>query len=429
MGGRAFITHDPPLPTPRMPLEIYTQVLTSALALLRQHYTYVSSPIPAPGKSDYGDVDFLVCSPLLTPYDLSVKLPHTVASNLSTLLGAKAFNVESGNPTVNLAVPWPLQSPSDHDGVEKYVQIDIHTCPSPAIFNWELFHSAHGDLWNILGSTIRPFGFTVNDRGLFLRIPEIEPHDRKKSLIFLTDEPSQVLDLLGLDETRWWTQFGSQDEMFEYAASCRFFWVKEKTGEEESGLEGDVMVESTIGAQEGGEMGKKKLKHNDRQRVSKRPIFAAWIEEYIPKCRGEGRFGNNTITRESIREEIFGKYTVREEYESKLKDWMLVRHKDELWREIIKGSVPVEGVDPAFRAAAIRQFKAVVMEQDFWNGKVLGIAVPNEEGFYDLDAVKKFVVENWRKVGEVGVIRTQERATESMRIKAEKKRMAKSAVA
>lgn len=412
-----------------MPLEIYNQVLSSTLLLLRQHYTHAVSPISAPGKSDYGDVDFLVCSPLSASYNLSITPPATVASNLSVLLGAAASNIEVGNPTVNLAVPWPITG-EEGDEETKFVQIDVHTCPSVKIFDWELFHSAHGDLWNILGSTIRPFGFTVNDRGIFLRIPEIEPHDRKKSLIFLTDEPSQVLDLLGLAEPTWWKQFSSQENMFEYAASCRFFWVKEKSSSEQGEvLEGDLIVNCTIGAQEGGETGKKKLKHNDRQRMSKRPIFAAWIEDFIPKCREEGRFGNNTISRDSIRQEIFTKYPVQQEYESKLKDFLLVQHKEVLWRDIIKGSVPVEGVDPAFRAAAIRQFKAVIMEQEMWDGRYLELAMPNEGGFWDLDAVKKFVRKNWKKAGDLNVIRTQQRAMESMRMKAEKKRIAKEALA
>lgn len=426
MGGRAFINHNPPLPTPRMPLEIYNEVLNSTLALLREHYTHAASPIPAPSKSDYGDVDFLVCSPLSDICDLSTNATNTVAWNLSKLFSAVAFHVETGNPTVNLAIPWP-QSPNDPDTERKFIQIDIHTCPTPTIFHWELFHSAHGDLWNILGSTIRPFGFTANDRGLFLRIPEIEAYDRKKSLVFLTSDPKQVLDILSLDEARWWKQFASQEEMFEYAASCRFFWVKEKNDEEEA-LEGDLIVDCAIGGQEGGENGKKKLKHNDRQRMEKRPIFAAWILNFIPRCREQGRFGSNTITRDSIRDEIFEKFPVKEEYETKRKEYMLVRHTDELWRDVIKGNVPVDGVDPAFRAAACRELKAVIMEGEEWDGEILDISRPNENTYWDLDAVKKFVVENWRKAGDLGVIRTQQRAMETMQVKAEKKRMAQEAM-
>jgi hypothetical protein len=420
MGGRAFANHDPPLATPRMPLEIYSQVLDSILTLLRQHFVYVDSPIEAPGKDSYGDVDFLVCSPTSSSFDILSTHRKTVGENLSKLLNAKAFFAESGNPTINLAIPWP-QSKIGQE--ERYIQIDVHSLPSPKLYTWELFHSAHGDLWNILGSTIRPFGFTVNDRGLFLRIPEIELHDRKKSMVFLTDSPSEVLALLDLDEERWWKQFENQDEMFEYAAGCRLFWVKEKVESAEEGDEANIVGEvgGGLGAQEGGEAGKKKLKHNDRQRMAKRPIFASWIEEFIPRCREQGRFGSNTITREGIRDEVFKKYPIKEEYETRLRDWSMLRHKDELWREVIKGSVPVEGVDPPLRAAAIRQLKSVIMEQEEWEGKVVDAARTNEEGYWNLDVVREFVKGNWQKAGEIGWIRTQQRAKETMRVKAEKK--------
>ena len=148
----------------------------------------------------------------------------------------------------------------------------------------QLFHSAHGDLWNILGSTIRRFGLTVNDRGLYLRIPDIELLDRKKSMVFLTEKPSEVLNFIGIDEKRWWKPFSSQSEMFNYAAGCKLFWVREKDAEEE---EHDVVGDRPAEGQEGGEAGKKKLKHNDRQRMAKRPIFNDWITVFIPKCREE----------------------------------------------------------------------------------------------------------------------------------------------
>jgi hypothetical protein len=401
-----------------MPFEIYCRVLSQTLAVLRQHYASADSPIEAPGKADYGDVDFLVAEPLDPSFDAFKTAKKVVAEKLAVLLEAKAFFVESGNPTINLAIPWPRTGKDNLNDEEKYIQIDIHSCPSVKIFRWELFHSAHGDLWNILGSTIRQFGFTVNDRGLFLRIPEIELYDRKKSMIFLTDEPKEILELLGLDESTWWKQFPSREAMFEYAAGCRFFWVKDKV--EEGEAVGDVIGDFD-GAQEGGAEGKKKLKHNDRQRLSKRPIFAAWIEDFIPTCREQGRFSNKEITREQIRDEILDKYPIKEQYETKLRDWLLVRHKDELWRDVIKGSVPEENVDPAFRAAAIRQLKATIMERDPFDGDIPAASVPNEEGYYDLEAVRDFIEKNWKRAGEIGLVRTQERALQAMRMKAEKK--------
>jgi hypothetical protein len=88
-------------------------------------------------------------------------------------------------------------------------------------------------------------------------------------LVFLTEKPSEALEFIGLNEERWWKPFLSQDEMFNYAAGCRVFWVREKDEDE---AEYDVVGDLPAEGQEGGEAGKKKLKHNDRQRMSKRYV-------------------------------------------------------------------------------------------------------------------------------------------------------------
>jgi len=416
MGGQAFASHDPPLPTPRMPFEIFSTVLEKAQSALRQHYAYVESPIEAPGKTTYGDVDLLITGAFTKEFDPVKTRWNEVADSLAKILGAKASLRHSGISIVNLAVPWP----GEYQGEDKYVQIDVHYVHSLERFQWELFHQSHGDMWNIIGSTIRRFGLTVNDRGLYLRIPEIELLDRKKSLVFLTESPTEVLEFLGLDEATWWKQFDSQGAMFEYAATCSLFWVRDKDREEaEFDVIGDLPAEA---GQEGGEAGKKKLKHNDRQRMSKRPIFNDWINEFIPRCREEGRFTEQRATREQIRDEAFEKFGVKKEYEERLVVWKLARHEDELWRDVIKGSVPTEDIDPQFRAAAIRLIKGVVMEGQEFEGRSPEAVRKDEDGFYDLAAVKMWVEANWERAGEIGMVRQQARAQQMMKEKEEKKR-------
>jgi len=155
--------------------------------------------------------------------------------------------------------------------------------------------------------------------------------------------------------------------------------------------------------------------------MAKRPIFREWIEEFIPLLREEGRCGECRVTRDQIRDEAFERWGVRKEYEERLKAWRLARHEDELWREVIKGSIP-EDVDPVVRGAAIRQLKAVIMEGEEWDGCIPEAAKKNQEGFHDLDVVRSFVLENWQKAGKVGWERQQKRALEGMKAKAEKKR-------
>lgn len=91
---------------------------------------------------------------------------------------------------------------------------------------------------------------------MFLRIPEIEKYDRNKAMIFLTDEPARVLDFIGLSPERFFQKFRSQDEMFEYAAGCRMFWVKPVAAEKET--DGAVEAAGDIEGLEGGEAGKQK---------------------------------------------------------------------------------------------------------------------------------------------------------------------------
>ncbi|PQE28190.1 hypothetical protein CJF32_00011060 [Rutstroemia sp. NJR-2017a WRK4] len=413
MGGQAFAAH---FPTPRMSLAIYKHVLTQTQTILRNYYTNVSSAIEGPGKTTYGDVDVLVAGPL--PHAFPPGTP--VAEKLKQALHAKACIQDKGNPTMNFAVPWPRDVASiEHESEEKAQISDENDTweNNTQELNWELFHSAHGDLWNILGTTIRPYGLTVNNHGLYIRIQEIEIVERKKSMVFLTDEPSRVLDFLGLDEEKWWRPFGSQEEMFEYAGTCRMVWVKEEVDVVEG--EGEEKEEK------GEEKEKKKLKHNDRRRLAQRPIFKAWFEDFVPRCLKEGKYDIPRTTREQILTDAFEKFGIEEEYNTKLKEWSYTRHIDELTRDAIKKTIPVDGVDGQLRAAAIRTLKGIILEGEEFEGKIPDAVVKDENGFYDLEVVKRFVGENWEEAGRIGMGRQHVRAREAMIAKAEKRKKEK----
>lgn len=347
-------------------------------------------------------VDLLVSGPRSSSFDPIVNRLEA-AGNLSSLLSSRAHISQNGNPTMNFAIPYPTDpapphSHSDTKENERYIQVDVHYLPTLSQFQWELFHSAHGDLWNMLGSTIRPFGLTVNDTGLFLRIEQIEAFDKTKAKVFLTSEPKAILDFLGLDEKTWWKGFESVEEMFNYAAGCRFFWVKPS----QNGGQKRKLTELTA---EGGEGEKEDLKRSDRKRVTQRPIFAQWMEDFIPRCRESGKFSASTsLTREQVRLEAFEKFGVRKEYEDKLREWNLTKHKDELWRITIKGSIPEVGVDPQVRGAAARVFKGIVMEGEVVEGMVVPESVKmQEDGYWDLDAVKAWVMASWEEAGKIGM--------------------------
>ena len=278
MGGKAF-SHGPnPLSTPRIPKAIYTLLRDEYINLLSTLYGNVASPLDAPGKDSYGDIDVLVSSPLrpITP------------QTLAQALNAKATVTIPGSPTTSFAVPYP--------GMEDdCVQVDVHECPA-ATFQWELFSASHGDLWNIIGTSIRAFGLTANNVGLYLRIPEIEDFNRKKSMVFLTSSPDSVLDFLGLDAESYWKPFATVKELYLYAARMRLFKRERYVREI--------------------------LKANDRKRMAQRPLYRQFVDEWLPKRADLGSAGREcTATRQSVMDEVLERYGKRKEYEEVLQIW------------------------------------------------------------------------------------------------------------
>ncbi|KAB8291314.1 hypothetical protein EYC80_009998 [Monilinia laxa] len=419
-----------------MTQEVYDKALEQNQAILRKFYSRVASAIEGPGKTTYGDVDILVALPLKDAFPPQERVPDT----LQKALHASACVQYKGNPTINFAVPWPENSTTsatnmlgedgedvaestDVSSAEWYVQVDIYICRDEHEFDWELFHYAHGDLCNIIGTIVKRFGLTINNRALFIRIPEIELADKKKSMVFLTDNPAKILDFLGLDQEKWWKRFDTQQEMFEYAATCRMFWVRNVVGGE---AERDVIGIKVEGCQEGGEEGKKRLKYNDRQRAT-RPIYKAWVDEFIPQCREQASYSDIKITREEIRDEAFKKFGIKEEYETKRHDWNLAKHLVELVNDGIKGNIPLDGVDGQMRSAATKVLKGIIMEGEPYEGGLPEAAIKDANGFYNLELVKHFVRENWGNAGSIGMARQQTRAREAMRAKAEKRAKAEMA--
>ncbi|SLM41453.1 hypothetical protein LPUS_12488 [Lasallia pustulata] len=285
MGGKAFTHLKPPLWTPRLSPTLYHSLRTKYLALLSTFYNQVATPLEAPEKPSYGDIDILVASPL------SANPP----TPLGTALAARTSLTHPSSPIASYALPHPLLA-------HAYVQLDIHVC-SAATFAFEVFRQSHGDLWSILGSSMRMVGLTATNSGLHLRIPEIDAFDRKQSLLHLTSDPDAVLDFLGLDRCSRWRVFNSVDEMFLYAASAPFFrreaYVRER------------------------------MRAKDRKRVAQRELYRRFVEEWVPRMTGGGE---ETVEAEGWKREgvlgraldVFGK---RGEYEKRLGEWRAERRE------------------------------------------------------------------------------------------------------
>lgn len=251
-------------------------------------------------------------------------------------------------------------------------------------------------LRSILGATVRPYGLTITDGGLYVRIPEVEKENQKKSRILLTREPSEALEFLGLDYGAWKQPFATMDEAYEYVATSRFFWVwPDTTSSEANETEGPRDI--------GAEFKKQELKSNDRQRMTKRPMFRCFVEEFMPRCRREGRFAKQRITREQTLIEAFERFDVRPEYEKRLLEHRKQRQIETLWRTVIKAALPEEGIDYQRRGVTASALKKIIMQDDESFGILPATSLKDSNGLYLEDEVRRFVQLRWEEVGEAAL--------------------------
>lgn len=264
MGGKAFTTatgSEPALVVPRMEPAVYFKLKAKYIELLRSLFRLVACPLEAPGKRDYGDIDIVVSDPDDTVFEsiyqnlssekgtLSADPPaHDIRSTvLLHVLDARRHLSAAG--AISYAVPHPEEK-------DAFVQLDINQISSD-LHVWQVFHHSHGDLWNLLGTSVRAFGMTVTEDGLYVRDPDIEKLDKKRSRVFLTRDPAEILNFMSLDYDEWNKGWATEDEMFRYATKSRFFVP-------------------------GLYMSKGDLKANDRKRLGQRPCFRRFVEEYVP---------------------------------------------------------------------------------------------------------------------------------------------------
>ncbi len=189
MGGHAFASGSRPLCTPRMSRHVYHRVRDRCHAVLRELFLCVATPIDGAGKQDYGDVDILVALEKRlvlpkNPQNQRARPSRDVLTAIQIALGGEAIIINNGDASANIALPWPEDlrdsAPPDPVASAFFIQVDVRVCEDVQDLQWRLFIHAHGDIWNLLGSTIRPFGLTVDDQAMWLRIPEIEAVNRKR---------------------------------------------------------------------------------------------------------------------------------------------------------------------------------------------------------------------------------------------------------
>ena len=422
MGGASFTSGSDALSTPRMPASVYHETKARLHRALRDLYLCVASPIDGPAKTTFGDIDIVVAWPraeilgLPPPPALAATRADADAafSEIGRAIGAERTAVEKGMRAAHYAIPWPPHLLHHHHGggdEPLYIQVDVRICASLRAFQWFLFKHAHGDLWNVLGSTIRPLGLTVDEEALWLRVPEIEGINRSRAKVRVTGEPGRVLEVLGLEDGRVWEEpFATEEGMYEYAATSPMFWVR-PLGEDEGGsrVEGD----------------KRALKANDRKRMSMRPCYRRWVEEFLPRCREEGRFAAPRASRSSVAELIFDRFgSVRGEFEERRREFEIEQQQNDIWKNRIKGFV--DGLGPldvgggadrerTYRGCLVRALKRIVLEGDGRYGVMPEKELRGRDGRFIMENVVEFIEGSYRALGDAAMGMHDETYVEMLR--------------
>lgn len=395
MGGSVFKIGIVSLDTPRMPLDVYSFEKERCKKALRTLYESVACPIDGPEKLDFGDIDICVARPFSNKGD-----PQRA---IKSALGAEL--VRSNGSITHYAVPWPSHLVPDTDpaGAQRYIQVDVTICSTLEEMQWILFKHAHGDLWSILGSIIRPYGLTIDETCLSVRIPEIEPHNRKLARVALTKEPSQVLSFLGLPEGRVWeVPFHSREEMFRYLTQSPMFYVfparTRRSIDESPGLEQPA------------------LNSKDRKRLNTRPAYREWAEEFLPRCSREGTFSEKRTSREEVLQQAFARFQVQDEYNRRLKAHHLEEQVAHIKRHVIRSVLPAPEGPPEdkrqvlYRGVLAKALTQIIMEND----RSYGIypepnrPLKNAKGMFILKNVSEFVQEMHRAIGQRALDRHHE---------------------
>jgi predicted protein tyrosine phosphatase len=319
MGGAAFALDG--LKTPRMPSSIYRKALHDIEIKLAPLFRVVTHSIEAPEKADYGDIDVLAVS-------LPGKLPQV--DKIADLIEAKKYQSAGvDNANMHFAAPWPATGKNEDVG-EKYVQVDLTVCSSELDLRWRLFAHGHGDLVNILASTIRHKGLTLTSQALYLRVPGLETNNKKSTRIELSRSPEHVLNFLGLNPGDFWRPFATRRDLMTYIATCRFF-------------DPAHLREQVLARREG--LSAASSNSRDKSQLECRPLVRFWYDVFISSHACDAPGANAHITRADVEKEAFEFFggDTRQRYEKVKLEVGTMLAREKLWvgvKEAITQNAP-----------------------------------------------------------------------------------------
>ncbi|KAF7189888.1 hypothetical protein HII31_08710 [Pseudocercospora fuligena] len=425
MGGSAFLQASaeghPTLHTPRMTPEIYSARKAQYSAALRSYFPgcEVVALKEAPEKSDYVDVDFMV----RTDRNLDLKGIADFLGGAGVIGGgAGRCSValpQDGSRSPHSAVfykatggPGSKKQASSEIAEEKYAQIDIELV-RPSMFEWHTFYASYGDLAGLLGAIVHNIGFTVSDRGLYLRFQELDEAkqiqgvrvNNEEGLLFLSKKPEEVMGFLGLSPEKYEAGFDSMKDFYTWLAESRL-------------VTADIHIQS-----------KRKNTSRQRQKERKRTTIGNFFEEFLPVYLNlDDDHDDTSITagddvswpppamkklRQQYAEEALQFFNKRSAYElqhSTLMDWIRSQKCEQLIKPIV---AEVSGKKERKLAEVVRAFRRrVKFSADDNEPYIADVAHSDQESelcqwldsadsLRDVGAVRAWVEAHWEKLKEL----------------------------
>lgn len=175
MGGKVFSAGHNPLYTPRMVPAVYEHVKKQCISALTPLFSRVESPVEAPEKASFGDIDILA-SLEGSNFPTRASTDPSVWTRVQEVLGGVRSHHEArtgadGNKIIdskNFAIPWPTDLSADECAAQilaeadqsaatvtseghvqgnearetgshpkaRYIQVDVNLCGSNEEFDW-----------------------------------------------------------------------------------------------------------------------------------------------------------------------------------------------------------------------------------------------------------------------------------------------------
>ncbi|WPH03847.1 Hypothetical protein R9X50_00673000 [Acrodontium crateriforme] len=272
MGGKAFENAvsdgGRPISTPRISPGDYIRLRDTYLQLFQAYFATSKVGVlkEAPGKTDYGDIDFVVATESQPDfYQLAVYVGAAGLIFESPHMCSLAVNKDGTRFDDSLMVyknGKKSMLPTSQSGIES-TQIDIEIVP-PSLLEWHLFYASYGDLGGLIGRIVTKLGFTLRNTGLFLRMKQLDDSKShsyqnisdQDGSVFLSNNPRHVMEFLGLSFDTYDSQFGTVDELYKWLGTC------------------PLLSTYTIQIQS--------RNSNERHRESKRSVYSNFFSTWLP---------------------------------------------------------------------------------------------------------------------------------------------------